>query len=96
MKAFESNVGVTAMTKDDEESDFPAGDIINDDEDFSLMDNEYHDDSDVAGYTVGNARTPTWKKKKRLILPSRNWSLVLGMQLFLRFYFSICVRVSLS
>jgi hypothetical protein len=56
MKAVESNEGVMATTKDDDdESGFPAGDIIDDDEDVSPMDNEDDDESDVAGYTVENA-----------------------------------------
>ncbi|XP_057376777.1 importin-4-like [Daphnia carinata] len=57
MKAVESNEGVTAQLKDDDdESAFPAGDLLDDDEDVSPMDNEEDDDeSDVAGYTVENA-----------------------------------------
>lgn len=56
IKAVESNEGVTAATKDDDdESAFPAGDLLDDDEDVSPMDNEDDDDSDVAGYTVENA-----------------------------------------
>lgn len=57
MKAVESNEGVTAQLKDDDdESAFPAGDLLDDDEDVSPMDNEDDDeDSDVAGYTVENA-----------------------------------------
>lgn len=56
MKAVESNEGVTAQLKDDDdETAFPAGDILDEDEDVSPMDNEDDEDSDVAGYTVENA-----------------------------------------
>lgn len=56
MKAVESNEGVTAQLKDDDdETGFPSGDIIDDDEDVSPMDNEDDEESDVAGYTVENA-----------------------------------------
>ncbi|EFX65679.1 hypothetical protein DAPPUDRAFT_303554 [Daphnia pulex] len=56
MKAVESNEGVTVATKDDDdESAFPAGDLLDDDEDVSPMDNEDDDESDGAGYTVENA-----------------------------------------
>ena len=35
IKTVESNEGVTSVTKDDHQSDFPAGDIINDGKDFA-------------------------------------------------------------
>ena len=55
-KAVESNEGVTAQLRDeDDESAFPAGDILDDDEDVSPMDNEEDEDDDVAAYTVENA-----------------------------------------
>lgn len=56
MAAVESNEGVTAQLKDeDEEAAFPSGDLLEDDEDVSPMDNEEDEDDDVAGYTVENA-----------------------------------------
>lgn len=57
MKAVESSEGVSAQLKDDDdETAFPAGDFIDDDEDVSPMDNaDYDDDSDGGGYAVENA-----------------------------------------
>ena len=43
------------------------------------MDNEYDEDKDVAGYTVGNAYL---EEKEEVVFPLRNWSFMLGMQLF--------------
>jgi hypothetical protein len=53
MKAVANNEGVTVATKDDDdESAFPAGDLL--DEDVSPMDIEDDDESDGAGYTLEN------------------------------------------
>jgi hypothetical protein len=54
----ESTEGVSIQLKEngDDEAAFPVGELSEDDEDVSPMDNEDDDsDSDVAGYTVENA-----------------------------------------
>ena len=43
------------------------------------MDNEYDEDKDVAGYTVGNVYL---EEKEEVVFPLRNWPFMLGMQLF--------------
>lgn len=55
LTAVESNEGVAAQLKDDDDEAFPAGDLLDDEEDVSLMDNDEDEDDDVAGYTVENA-----------------------------------------
>jgi hypothetical protein len=43
------------------------------------MDNEYDEDKDVAGSTVGNSYL---EEKEEVVFPLRNWPFMLGMQLF--------------
>ena len=40
------------------------------------MDNEYDDDSDVAGYTLGNAY---FEEKEEACVALRNWPFMLGL-----------------
>lgn len=55
LNAVESNEGVTAQLKDEDDEDFPGGDLIDDEEDVSPMDNEDDEEDDAAGFAVENA-----------------------------------------